>query len=195
MKRKSLLVALLVMAIAAGGILGLSQNKAEAAAKTSPKYRTVGYAFRGMFWNRSGQDLPSLTYDFALRIQNPDQNYSKFIDHVVITNAYTGEQVAVFNASNTQGLENNELPCELKPLQLFDQDLNQWQLPPDINHYQALTIEVFWKGEGEPLVGWITEVMMPIMQDEGGNWKIYPDIDLMRMETERAMQNYSITTR
>ena len=119
-------------------------------------------------------------YGFHLNIvvSNPDLQYSKTLEKIVITYG-NGTPVTQWTPSSEDAL--------ISPLEVFERDVRQLNISPPLDHYTFYNVEIYWNGRGQPLIGWTEEFLFLGGQGANGN-PIAKDIGQI---VEREMVNLS----
>jgi hypothetical protein len=184
MKRKILLVSLVLILIV-GGIAGgvLAAQAAPGGGKTLPTQRLLGGGMDGLVGMPTEPNVPPTAPPYyrillSFNVINPDLTYSKTIEKILITSM---ADQWVYEVPLSDDMKT------LSPKEGVGSDFEQLEIHHSIwtNPY---LIEIYWSGQGEPLVGTVSQTSYLVEEVEPGNWTV---LDFGPIQTSQSMGLYS----
>ena len=162
MKRKIFLVSFVLILVVAGIVGGVIAAQAAPSGQTTGGQRLVGIGRDGIVGIPPQGNEPYYGFHLNIVVSNPDLNYSKTIEKIVVTNGFTGTLVKEWTVPTEVGL--------VSPRGVFERDVRQLGIEPPLDTYTFYNFEVYWNGRGETLRGWAEEWQFIVAQDQNSNW-------------------------
>jgi len=160
MKKSIFLVSLMLILVVVGIAGSAMSAQAAPSNQTTGTQRLFGMGKDGVMGMPPGLDRAPFYYcQFAIDIVNPDLQYSKTIQKIVISDGSNGTTVKEFTPTGEQAL--------LEPHEAFETDFPRLGIPPLSSSLKLYTVDVYWQGRGEPLVGYIAFAFWKIDRDAG----------------------------
>lgn len=179
MKRKTFLVSFVLILVVAGIVGGVIAAQAAPSGQTTGGQRLFGIGRDGIICMPPQGNEPCYGFHLNIVVSNPDLQYSKTLEKIVITDGFTGGVVTEWTPLPEEAL--------ISPLEVFERDVRQLNISPPLDHYTFYNVEIYWNGKGQPLIGWTEEDIFLGGQDANGN-PIAKDIGQI---VEREMVNLS----
>jgi len=162
MKRKILLLTFVAILVVAGIVGGVITAQAAPSGQTTSGQRLYSVGRDGIVCIPPQGNEPCYGFHLNIVVSNPDLQYSKTLEKIVITNGFTGELVKEWTPpSQDEAL--------ISPLEVFERDVRQLNISGPTNTYTFYSVEVYWQGRGQPLQGWAEEFLFLGGQDANGN--------------------------
>jgi hypothetical protein len=180
MTKKILLVSL-ILTLVVGGLVGgmIAAQAAPGGGKNLPVQRLLGVGVDGVIGMPTAPNVPPTAPPFyrillSFSVINPDLAYSKTIDKILITD---GADQWVYEVPLS------EEQRTLSPKAGFGTDFEQM----GIHHTfwsNGYSIEIYWSGQGQPLLGSVSQNSYLIEEIEPGNWTV---VDLGPIQAQQSM--------
>jgi len=162
MKKKIILV-MLAVALLIGGVAG-GVAYAAAGGHNMSGQRLYGICSDGYTAMPPEGDPPFYYLHPGFVITNPDWRYGKTIQRIVI--AY---------GSNGTVYEEITLSAEdawLAPHEVFNTDFRMLGIPGRMEPARDYTVDVYWEGRGEALMGLISNIFLLAEEEAPGEWVV-----------------------